>query len=112
MCPVSNQADWHCDPYATVIEDGRIYGMGVADLKAAAVAMLFAARDAALQKPRGDVIVGLGAGGESGGFIGTKAMMDRGLRADVAVVGEPSELEITFCQRGAVWHEWHGRSRW
>lgn len=54
----------------------------------------------------GDVIIGLGAGGESGGFIGTKAMLDRGLRADVAVVGEPSELEITYCQRGAVWHEW------
>jgi acetylornithine deacetylase/succinyl-diaminopimelate desuccinylase-like protein len=24
----------------------------------------------------------------------------------VAVVGEPSELEITYCQRGAVWYEW------
>ena len=106
MCPVSELGAWHCDPYATVVEDGRIYGMGVADMKAAIVSMLFAARDAVQRGSQGDVVVALGAGGELGGAIGTGAIMRRGYRGDFAIVGEPTDLDVIHCQRGAVWTEW------
>jgi acetylornithine deacetylase/succinyl-diaminopimelate desuccinylase-like protein len=111
MCPVSALEDWHCDPYATVVEERRIYALGVADMKAAIVAMLYAARDAVARNATGDVIVALGAGGELGGAIGTGAIMRRGYRADFAIVGEPTDLDIVHCQRGAVWTEWHVKGR-
>ena len=65
MVPVSPAEDWHYDPLDITIEDGKIYGMGVSDTKAGIVAMMLAARQLAAEKPRGDVIIGLGAGGAS-----------------------------------------------
>jgi acetylornithine deacetylase/succinyl-diaminopimelate desuccinylase family protein len=105
MVPSSRMEDWKTDPYVPTVVDGNIYGMGVSDTKAGIVAMLFAARDLARRRPKGDMILGLGAGGEGGGFIGTKAIVERGVRADAVVVCEPTELNIVYVQYGAIWFE-------
>lgn len=103
LAPITRIEDWKHDPYAGVVEDGKIYGMAVSDPKAGVIAMLFAARALAGDRAPGDVVIGLGAGGEKGGFIGTKAIVDRGYRTDVAVVCEPSDLDIIHVQYGTVW---------
>jgi|RhiMetdeSRZDD1v2_1073273.scaffolds.fasta_scaffold216929_2 succinyl-diaminopimelate desuccinylase len=105
MVPSSRFEDWKTDPYVPTVVDGKIYGMGVSDTKAGIIAMLFAARDLKRHRPRGDMIIGLGAGGEGGGFIGTKAIVDRGIRADAVVVCEPTELNIVYVQYGAIWFQ-------
>jgi acetylornithine deacetylase len=102
LVPVSPAEDWHYDPLDITIEDGKIYGMGVSDTKAGIVAMMLAARQLAAEKPRGDVIIGLGAGGERAGFIGTKAIVER-VRPDAAVVCEPTSLDIVYVQYGCLW---------
>lgn len=113
MCPSSNLDDWHFKPYGCEEIEGRLYGVGAADMKAAIAAMILAA--AALKRSGirrgGDMVIALGAGGEAGGIIGTKYMVERGLRADCAIVGEPTELEIVFTQRGAVWMELFTKGR-
>lgn len=109
--PSSPLEDWQTDPYELTRVDGKLYGMGVADLKAAVVGMLFAARAVRESATRGDVIIGLGAASELGGLIGTKAIVERGYRADVAIVGEPTNMDIINCQRGAVWFNVHVRGR-
>jgi acetylornithine deacetylase len=105
MVPSSRYEDWETDPYIPTMIDGKIYGMGVSDTKAGIVAMLFAARELARRRPKGDLIIALGAGGEGGGFIGTKAIVERGIRADAVVVCEPTELNIVYVQYGAIWFE-------
>jgi acetylornithine deacetylase/succinyl-diaminopimelate desuccinylase family protein len=105
MVPSSRLDDWKTDPYVPTVVDGKIYGMGVSDTKAGIVAILFAARDLARRRPKGDMIIGLGAGGEGGGFIGTKAIVERGVRADATVVCEPTELNIVYVQYGAIWFQ-------
>ncbi len=109
--PSSLLADWKTDPYELTLIDGKLLGMGVSDLKAAIIGMLFAARAIGRRGPRGAVTIGPGAASEQGGLIGTKAIVDRGYRADVAIVGEPTDLEIVNCQRGAVWVNVHVRGR-
>ena len=37
--------------------------------------------------------------------VGTRAMLERGVRADAAIVGEPTRLEIMPAHRGFVWIE-------
>jgi acetylornithine deacetylase/succinyl-diaminopimelate desuccinylase family protein len=105
MVPSSRYEDWKTDPYIPTVIDGKIYGLGVSDTKAGIVAMLFAARELARRRPRGDLIIALGAGGEGGGFIGTRAIVERGIRADAVVVCEPTELNIVYVQYGAIWFE-------
>lgn len=105
MVPSSRLEDWKTDPYVPTVIDGKIYGMGVSDTKAGIVGMLFAAQYVARRRPRGDLIIGLGAGGEGGGFIGTKAIIERGVRADAVVVCEPTELNVVYVQYGAIWFQ-------
>jgi acetylornithine deacetylase/succinyl-diaminopimelate desuccinylase-like protein len=50
----------------------------------------------------GDVYIGLGAGGERAGFIGTAAIV-RHLQPDYAIVCEPTSLDIVHVQYGCVW---------
>jgi acetylornithine deacetylase len=102
LVPTSPSEDWHYDPLGITIEDGKVYGMGVADTKAGIVAMMLAARQLAAEGPRGDVIIGLGAGGERAGFIGTKPIVER-VRPDAAVVCEPTSLDIVYVQYGCLW---------
>jgi acetylornithine deacetylase/succinyl-diaminopimelate desuccinylase-like protein len=102
LVPTSPLEEWHYDPYAITVEDGKAYGMGVSDTKAGIVAMMLAARQIAAEGPMGDVIIGLGAGGERAGFIGTKPIVER-VRPDVAVVCEPTSLDIVYVQYGCLW---------
>jgi acetylornithine deacetylase len=88
-------------PHEPRIEDGRLYGRGAYDMKGAVAAILLAAAEAS--GLRGDVIV-TAVADEELASIGTEAVLER-VRADAAIVVEPTELRLAVAHRGFVGFE-------
>lgn len=85
---------WTVDPWEGKVDDAFIYGIGVSNMKAGDAAYLCAVKtlkDAGVTL-RGDVILTFVVGELQGG-VGTKALMDAGLRADYFVNSEPTDLQ-------------------
>jgi acetylornithine deacetylase len=91
-------------PFAGEERDGRLFGRGAADMKGGIAAMCAAAWRAAAHGLRGEVIVAAVAD-EEYESLGTRELITRGLRADAAVVTEPTRLAIMPAHRGFVWVE-------
>ncbi len=85
---------WTVDPWAGTIDKDFIYGIGVSNMKAGDAAYFCAVRtlvEAGVQL-KGDVILTFVVGELQGG-VGTKALMDQGLRADYFINSEPTDLQ-------------------
>lgn len=92
--------------YNPIEEDGKISGRGSVDDKggiATQFALAMILKEAGI-KPKGDIIFHFVFEEENGGN-GTLAMVRRGVKADAAVVLEPSRMAIFPAVRGAVWFE-------
>jgi len=105
---------WERPPFEGICDGERIYGRGTADMKGALAAMVVAAQRVARQshKLAGDLMLAFTADEETGGLNGVKFLLDKRLiKADLAVVGEPTDFEVRPCQRGALWLEVEFRGR-
>ncbi len=91
-------------PFEPEERDGLLYGRGAADMKGGIAAMCAAAWRAAQQNISGEVIVAAVAD-EEFHSIGTRALLRQGVRADAAIVTEPTCLSIMPAHRGFVWLE-------
>lgn len=100
------------DPYGAEIKDGFIWGRGTSDMKGPIASMLIAmlALKRSGVKLRGDVIF-TGVLGEEEQSEGTEALIELGLDAQGAVVGEPSNYEYALGHRGLEWIEIRVRGR-
>jgi len=96
---------WGTGPFQPVLKDGRIYGRGTDDMKGGLAACLSAIR--AIQsvgvKLRGNVFLE-SVIGEAAGEPGTVRCLERGYKADFALIPEPSEFNI--CGQGGVITGW------
>jgi acetylornithine deacetylase len=98
-------------PWDAAIRDGRLYGRGATDMKAGVAAMCAAAVHALDAGLAGEVII-TAVADEEYGSIGTRAIIDAGIRADAAIVTEPTRLAIVPAHRGFAWADLtvHGRA--
>lgn len=95
---------WSVDPYAGVVEDGRLTGRGAVDAKASVAAMAAAAAElAASGGPAAGRLVVLATYAEETRDTTMPAALERlGAPPDMAVVGEPTSLEPCVAQRGQL----------
>lgn len=105
VVPVGEIA-WKHDPFAGVIDDGKVYGRGSSDMKSGLAAMLAAifAVKAAGKELKGDLIFS-GSAGEETDSIGAKMFLEQGHLEGVGaiVVGEPSSCGVNVAEKGALW---------
>jgi succinyl-diaminopimelate desuccinylase len=98
-------ARWSVDPYAAVIQDGRLYGKGSVDDKAPLAAMMCAmenaSRSAAL---KGTLVLVAAAEEEVGGRLGTRWLADNGLlpTCDFIIVGEQTHNHVATAHKGVM----------
>ena len=90
------------DPFGAKIEAGRLYGRGACDIKGGMAAMLAAFARVARERPAGacNVIMACTVD-EEHTFPGVQRLV-RGLKADMAVVAEPTQLNIVNAHKGVV----------
>ncbi len=108
------------DAFTPRIEDGVLWGRGACDMKSAVAAMCgvlaavarselavrphsgtSAPRSAGSQPGAGRVLLFAGTVDEETGSLGVKRLVESGLKADYAIVGEPTSLRPTIAHKGA-----------
>lgn len=93
--------------------EGRIHGRGTSDMKGPLAAMMAAmiAIKRSSVRLRGDVLY-CAVADEEEGSLGTIDMIEEGIRADAAIVGEPSGTDkIAITQKGLEWYQFDFKGR-
>jgi acetylornithine deacetylase len=105
VVPPGDRATWTADPWAGEIRGGELYGRGACDMKGGVAAILGAVRalraTGALERLDGELLVALVPGEEDGGQ-GTLAAIRAGATGDMAIITEPSNLDIVVAHAGAI----------
>ncbi|CAH0118928.1 Acetylornithine deacetylase [Paenibacillus sp. CECT 9249] len=94
------------DALRPAVRNGKLYGRGAVDMLGAIAAMasaLIAVRRSQIRL-RGDLIF-TGVIGEESGSAGAWHMVNQGVGADYAVVGEPTMMDIAVAHKGVEWFE-------
>ena len=105
VVPPGDLATWTADPWSAEIRDGRLYGRGACDMKGGVAAILAAVRalvaNGDADRIEGELLVALVPGEEDGGQ-GTLAAIRAGATGDMAIITEPSNLDIVVAHAGAI----------
>ncbi len=89
-------------PFDPVITDGNLFGRGSCDMKGGVAAMCAAAVHAADAGLDGEIVIAA-VTDEEWQSAGTAALLAHGVRADAAIVTEPTRLAIGPAHRGFAW---------
>lgn len=103
---------WERDPYGGELEDGRIWGHGVMDMKAGLASLIVAAaavNDAGLDAGCIDVSAVCGHMAQQEGSV---AYFERHPAGDLCILGELSDLRIYLGHRGRIYFDvtTHGKA--
>jgi acetylornithine deacetylase len=108
VVPTGPEGMWTAPPFEPRVEDGWMFGRGVADMKAGVVAALFALRAirAAGYQPAGRVHLESVIEEECTGN-GALSCVERGYSADAAIIPEPTFTTYVRAHVGLVWFRVH-----
>jgi acetylornithine deacetylase/succinyl-diaminopimelate desuccinylase family protein len=104
VVPAGDPSDWPHDPWGAALVDGCIWGRGACDMKAglaSGIAAIDVLRDLGVRLA-GDVVFESVVDEETGG-PGTRATLERGHRADAAIVLEPTAGALMPVEGGLEW---------
>ena len=105
VVPPGDPATWTVDPWGGDIVDGRLYGRGSCDMKGGVASILAAVRSleatGELRRLAGELLVVLVPSEEDGGQ-GTLGAIRAGNVGDLAIITEPSRLDIVVAHAGAI----------
>jgi succinyl-diaminopimelate desuccinylase len=101
------------DQFTPRARNGRLFGRGACDTKGSIAAMLTALGELAKcrKRPAETEILFAGLVDEEQGQTGSRALVATGLKADLAIVGEPTRLQVVTAHKGAFWMTMEARGR-
>jgi acetylornithine deacetylase len=93
--------------------NGRLHGRGACDTKGSVAAMFGALCElaAAKARPQNTEIVFAGLIDEENAQAGSRALADSGFKASLAIVGEPTKLQVVTAHKGCLWLRLETRGR-
>ena len=105
VVPPGDPGTWTSDPWSAEARHGRLFGRGACDMKGGVAAIIGAVRaierSGVAQRLDGELVVALVPGEEDGGQ-GTLAAIRAGATGDMAIIPEPSNLDIVVAHAGAI----------
>jgi acetylornithine deacetylase len=105
VVPPGDPATWTSDPWAGDVRDGRLFGRGACDMKGGVASILGAIRalgtSGDLERLDGELVVAFVPSEEDGGQ-GTLAAIRAGVTGDLAIIPEPSNLDVVVAHAGAI----------
>ena len=113
MDTVKPVAGWTMDPYLPEETEELLYGLGSSDAGGSVVAMIFAfLKLTGDENRRFNLILLISAEEESSGINGITSVIEDLGKIDLAVVGEPTGLQMAICERGLIVFDCfaHGRA--
>ena len=94
VVPVGDRDAWTHDPFGAVIEDGRLYGRGAADMKSGVAAFVAAIARIPVDETCGSISLMITGDEEGDAVNGTVRMVEwaaaNGHHPDMCIVGEPT----------------------
>ena len=94
-------------------KNGRLHGRGACDTKGSVAAMLAALCELARsrQRPQETAVVFAGLVDEEHAQAGSRALAASRFQADLAIVGEPTRLQVVTAHKGSLWLELETRGK-
>jgi len=105
VVPVGDLATWTHDPWAAERDGDRLYGRGAVDMKGGVASILgaiHALRRADLEARLGGEILFASVPSEEDGGQGMLAAIRAGVTGDMAVITEPTGLDVVIAHAGAI----------
>ena len=93
------------DQFTPRARNGRLFGRGACDTKGSVAAMLTALSEVARgsQRPKDTEFIFIALVDEEQGQTGSRALVRSGLKADLAIIGEPTRLQVVTAHKGTLW---------
>jgi acetylornithine deacetylase len=105
VVPGGDPRPWSDDPFSGAIRDGRLYGRGACDMKGGVASILTALRalvtSGATEQLTGDVRF-VSVPSEEDGGQGMLAAIRAGCTGDLAIITEPTALDVVIAHAGAI----------